>query len=304
MKTILLILACFVLSSLFDRLFAAELKEEPMIESIDILLKQAKPQIACADYAKLKASIAKDIAAYRTDRSFFEPKSNTGAKPSFIVFDKKSWTLSICDKGNVTSAVLDTKRLEDSHIDIDRAYLTDMNGDGKTEFLLGDLQCVEGPCLGDFYLLQLDGGSIRKINKIHTTLHHLKDVGKEKVFELKKVCFTHEFGVAFEWFSVGAFKGGKNLKAIPFADIKKKYPSLIGDYESEMKDQIKRAKEFPADKLNETYLKVSQLLLRAYKGEAAEKLQAEYSALIKPFEKTGGLPIYCDPKDLISTIAK
>jgi len=279
-------------------------KAEPNIEAVNVTLKSKKSNITCADYSKLKESIAKDLAAYRTDRSFFEPTQNDKKSPSFITFDKKTYILSVCDKGKITHVEFDGRRIEDSQINIEQAYLVDMNNDGKKEFLVGDLQCVEGPCLGSYYLYQVDGNKIKKTNIIHTTLHELKDVGKEKVLQLKKLCFTHDFGIAFEWFALGTFANKKKLTELPLEKIRQDYPSVLKDFEAEIKGQIERSKEFPSDKENDAYVKISNLLLRAYKGEPAKKLIAEYDSIAKPFVNTGGLPIYCEPKDLINAITK
>ena len=304
MQILLYALFLAVAASSSDALRANELKGEANIESVDVALKSAVSTITCADYSKLKASIAKDLAAYKTDRAFSEPATNDPKSPSFIIFDKKTWTISVCDKSKMVSAVLDSKRTEDSQIEIENSYLFDMNNDGKTEFVLGDLQCVEGPCIGNFYLFQIDGSQIRKLNVIHTTAHSLTEIRNEHVLELKKLCFTHEFGVAFEWFTVGTFTKDKKLTELPYGDIEKQYPALLKDFDTSVKGQFERAKDFPSDKKNEIYAGISRLLLRAYNGEPAKTLLTELDVLIKPSEKTGGLPIYCDPKALISMIAK
>jgi hypothetical protein len=298
------LLFLFALTFNCETLKASDLKEEANIESINLTLKHAQGTITCSDYKNLKQDIAKDIAAYKTGRSFGEPEKNDIKNPSFIIFDMKSWTISVCDKGKVVTATLDSKRTEESQIELGNPYLADMNNDGKTEFIIGDLQCVEGPCIGNYYLMQIDGSSIKKLNVIHTTFHSLKDTGKEKILELKKLCFTHEFGIGIEWFTVGTFEKNRILTELPYTEIKIKYPSLIKDFEASLKSQAENLKNFPTDKMNETYAAVSNLLLRAYNGEPAKKLHSELDALIKPFEKTGGLPIYCDPKALISMITK
>jgi hypothetical protein len=298
------LLFLFALTFSCENLKANDLKEEANIESVNTILKPARSTITCADYKNLKQDIAKDIAAYKTGRSFGEPEKNNIKDPSFVIFDMKSWTISVCDKGKVVTATLDSKRTEESHIELGNPYLIDMNRDGKTEFIIGDLQCVEGPCIGNYYLMQIDGTSIKKLNVIHTTFHSLKDSGNEKVLELKKLCFTHEFGIGFEWFTVGTFEKNGILTELPYTEIKTKYSGLIKDFEASLKSQADNLKNFPPDKMNETYAGISNLLLRAYKGESTKKLHSELDTLTKPFEKTGGLPIYCDPRALISVITK
>lgn len=298
------ILLSFAFVTSFDLLQAKELKAELYVESTNVTLNSTPSTIRCADYKKLRTSIEKDTAAYKTDRSFFEPEKNNGKSPTFIIFDKKSWTITVCYKGKVVSALYDGKRHEDSHIEIGKSYLVDMNNDDRIEFVLGDLQCVEGPCLGNFYLFQIDGARIRKINVIRTTLHDLKSTGKKNFLKLTKLCFTHEFGVAFEWFAVGSFAKNKTLIEHPFDDIRKQFPTLLVEYAAGIKGQEEGAKNFPSDKMNVAYTTISRLLLRAYKGEPAKILHAEYDALVKPYEKNGGLPIYCEPKTLISMITR
>jgi len=271
---------------------------EPKIFSVKQDLPTAKSPFKCVDYAKIKST----ATAAGDSMAFYEPENIDKKTPSFVVFDKKTWILSVCDKGQIVHGKIEHKDGEDFTVDVGNSILMDLNENGKTDLLVGFVQCAEGPCFGSFFLLEVDGGRLRKNWRIDTTVVDVISKSGQNFLKLTDQCFTHEFGSAVSWFSIAGFDKNGDLIQIPMKEIKKRFPDQVNEYIELAKQQDQNTTGLKNKNPARAYAEIFNLLARAYKGEGSKDLLPELTRISKPFSKSGGLPVHCDFKDVLKRL--
>jgi hypothetical protein len=250
------------------------------------------------DYPKIKstATTAGDSMA------FYEPEKFDKKKPSFVVFDKKTWTLSVCDKGQMVHGKIEHKDGEDFTVDVGNSILMDLNHNGKTDLLVGFVQCAEGPCLGNFFLLEVDDGHLRKKWRIDATTVDAISKAGQNFLKLNDICFTYDFGSAVSWFSIAGFDKNGDLLEISTKEIQSRFPDQVEEYIKLAEQQDVNTKGFKNNNPTRAYAEIFNLIARAYKGEGSKILMTDLTRISKPFAKSGGLPVHCDFKAVLERL--
>ncbi len=265
----------------------------PMINEESLLLESAQTGASCDKKNEFKEQSPKN-----DPREFWE--SSAAAGSDFIFFDRKNWALTICREGKIISAVFEGSKdmvevvfvsddfngnLTDEKKKATLPFFGDLNGDGKFEFVIFSGQCVEGPCMGENILYQIDGKRIRKLYSISNAemLTSFEEKGN-KGFGLEIFCFNFDFGVEYYYLGVAEFIN-KKLTLLPYRQIPKKYPETFRDFSSR----------------NPEPSSIQKLIFRAYKDEPIEQLTEIYDAILQTEPELPG--VHCNPLGIIETIA-
>jgi hypothetical protein len=264
------------------------------------ILTPIHAKIKCTDYKKIKKSV--EMQAEDMPFVFYEPKT-PGKTPSFVVFDRKTNVFSVCEEGRIIHGKFGQKVNSDDLVDISNATMKDLNNNGRTDLLVGHLQCAEGPCLGFWYLMEVGPNNLRSDWRISATSIDVISSKNQSFLKINDTCFTYEFGTAFDWFYIAEFKKNGQLSLINPGEIGQRFPNQVKDYTNEATLKALESKNEPGSSLNRAYAEISRLIGRAYEGDDSKKLLKELDIITKSFAKSGGLPIHCDIKSVIENLA-
>ena len=297
------LLVAWIIFTLGETGAALSGNEEPLAKRILLMSKTLAPgsgMITCSDYVKIKKSIKP--RSENPPFEFYEPEIQ-GKTPSFVVFEKKTGVLSVCDKGKMTHGKFDQKVDQDQVLDISNAVMKDLNNNGKTDLLVGHLNCVEGPCMGYWYLLEIEPNNLRSNWRIAATSVDVIPGKNRDFLKISDTCFTHEFGSAFSWFFVAEFDKGVHLSPINPKELKLQLPDHVKDYLTAANMEPLESTGDMNDKTIKAYSSISKLIARAYDGEDSKTLLRDFEKISKPFAKSGGLPVHCDIPSIIKNLS-
>lgn len=220
-------------------------------------------------------------------------------RSDFIYFDREKWAFLVCLDGKMITGALEKpqdKELEYTEVSVTEKYLKDvgekyrssvpyledLNGDGKIEFI-GQLgQCVEGPCMGDSYVFQIDGNRIRQLGSVDAwVVEPITEKGRHALM-VSKQCFNYDFGVAFTYFSIEEFTP-TGLRPVPYSQIRNAYPETLQANLANEKNPL------------------GKLVNDAYKGTDIGELEKAYSSLLEQNPEAANL--HCEPLNIIRMIA-
>jgi len=266
----------------------------PVIQWVNKDLASAKTKVTCADRSRLQSQCEK-----AHDCSVFW-QSGTDANASFISADAKTGIVSVCDKGTVVAAVIDSEFTNPDFTEIGvmsvndfdpsnkskqgKPFFHDWNNDGKTEFLAYTGQCAEGPCMGSHYLLQINGKKLRLLATIDAEIMDTVEENKLHGFAATQFCFDYDFGIKFSYFAILQWQDEK-LQMIPYPSIRKDYPSYL-------KSTFSNTQKPSA---------IEKLISDAYNGKKISDITKAYEKLIKG--KPDGLGVHCEPLEILKMIS-
>jgi hypothetical protein len=289
---------------------ASELREEipgpseqSPIKETNLVFATATSEMDCENVAAVSERFKEESSGFWKHES--EPNT-------FVAYDSKSRVLTVCAEGKkvaVTVPKLLGPALEDHEelVSVENAELRDRNANGKSEFILFYGQCVEGPCIGENHLLEIDGSSLRGIYEIRA--ERLQTVqnenSKRSAFVLTSYCFTWEFGIAFSTVDVAEFGADSKLKLLPRGEIIKSYPSAVDSlvYAS--------AADSEAGPVQLAYFKIQSLFEEAYRGASKQQLLSQYDETVNELPVREGmedpdlrLQVHCSPREMLEAMAK
>lgn len=250
----------------------------------------------------LEPADPQDCAALKEQRDQMRsPKqlAESADATAFVYFDIGTRILTFCSDGKATSAVL-PKQMGDLADDeemvrVSDSIIGDLNGDGKEDFTLFHGQCVEGPCIGYYYMYQVEDGRLRQIYQIQADGVDRIGLGTERVLLLTRNCYTYDFGIGLTYMAVAEFNPKGELNLIPMQDIRKRFPSALP--EPPAIADVKDPDPSPAE---QTIEDIQKLIDNAYHGAAADRTMEAYDELMK---STGdSLPLHCNPKKILEGI--
>jgi hypothetical protein len=216
--------------------------------------------------------------------------------------------LTVCRRGERAAGILE---VDENEKDIELVRLTeaqfgDMNGDGKDEFFVFQGQCAEGPCLGGYYLFQVDGAKIRRLYTIHAEVVKAIEEGGHKALRMEKHCFTYDFGAGPSYFSVAEFGKDGTLRTVPYRELRSKYPEATAEFKPTQEFDVDY--EIPAEQ--KAYLKIHDLIHDAYQGRSRAELLKAHDAVLSELLPADGetspasrLNLYCDTREILELIS-
>lgn len=230
-------------------------------------------------------------------------------RSDFIYFDREKWAFLICLNGKMIIGALEKpgdKELEYTEVSVTEKYLEDagensrssvpyledLNGDGKIEFI-GQLgQCVEGPCMGDSTVFQIDNGRIKPLGTVDAwVVEPIKEKGRHALL-VSKQCFNYDFGPAFTYFSLEEFTPG-GLRTVPYNQIRNRYPETL---QENLPDPEKLKASLDGDKMP-----LVKLVNDAYRGIDIHEIEKAYSTLLE--QNSAIANVHCEPLEVIRMIA-
>ena len=235
------------------------------------------------------------------------------SQPStFIVYESKSRVLTVCAQGKKVAASIPKLLglgLEDHEelVSVEDADLQDRDANGKVDFILFYGQCVEGPCIGENHLIEVDGSSLRGIYEIRAQRLQTVRSGSpgRSAFVLKNYCFTWEFGVAFATADVAEFGANSKLKLLPRDQITKNYPSAVDSLINSTPP------DGEAGPVQLAYFEIQNLFVEAYRGGSKQQLLSQYDEIVNKLPTGEGLEdpdlrlqVHCSPREMLEMTAK
>lgn len=273
--------------------------EEPaFFKKAPEILERVKGIFDCSSLHKIKASLGENDQ----ERLWQSKNGNDG---SFIYFDKKNRTFTVCDQGKSVAAKF--PRVGDLSDDVEmvnvsEAHFGDINGDGKKEFIVFDGQCVEGPCLGDYYMYRLDGDRIKKLYTLHADSLDFIDDNHHQALAMERTCFAYDFGIGFSYLAVAEFDKNGELMMVPFQEIRLRYPKVVSKFERDFMPE-----ETDGEKV---FGRLQNLIFDAYKGKSEKDLLASYNEILNSRPKADNeqkledrVPLHCSPWKIIQKIS-
>lgn len=187
---------------------------------------------------------------------------------------------------------------EDELVSVATPNLSDFNGDGKLEFIIFNGHCVEGPCMGNHYLIQVDHGHLIILYSL--TADSLWVEGHETLPTIVAIqsCFTFDFGIAFQ--SVYGFElKSQQLQQISPNQLLKKIPEVI-------KSKLRTEPQEKNTPNQQAYENIQKIILSIYDGDTKEKMLSSLQLLLSqlPTDVNGEkrLPVHCDPVEFASSL--
>ncbi|MGE0632523.1 MAG: hypothetical protein AB7O96_08955, partial [Pseudobdellovibrionaceae bacterium] len=265
------------------------------IQVLSQTLKLIPSKVDCAKGAEIKKNLGES-----TD-TFWEEAEN------FIFYDPNDRALTVCLNGQAISGEFPKFQegvgSEEEMVRVTEASLRDMNGDGKLEFIVYNGQCVEGPCLGSHYILQIEGKEIKIAFALHAESLKLVEGSdpQQQVFLMEKYCYTFDFGFAYSTIAMAKFHPDGSLKPFSSHEVASTYPQLI--------DGLKHPALADESEREKAYHEIQNLIIAAYKGTSKGEILESYDAILKalPSEENESGPdqrlhVHCETREILESI--
>jgi hypothetical protein len=265
---------------------------QPVFRKDPKVLVPVVAKIDCSQVASIKKNLGDD-----SDRKFLGSKQNG----TFVVWNSTTRTVDGCDQGKAFSVKFDLPASEGEEIHFEGDSLRDITGSGKLEFVLFNGQCVEGPCLGDRHLYQLEMGKVRKLFVLNGDLIEVLTGDTHPAIKVEKLCFTYEFGIAFSTFDIIEFATPNEPILVPGSEVHKRYPKVLEAYSAHLKP-LTAAEKKEMSSVEQNYREIEKIVARAYDGASLSSLEKEYKSL-KWEGEDHSPPVHCDPWALIMSVA-
>lgn len=164
----------------------------------------------------------------------------------------------------------------------------------QTSFLVFAGQCAEGPCMGDWHLMSVDGARLRHRARFEVDSVSSFEEGGRRALALERICYDHGFGPAFSVLGVVELHPDGDIETVPFQKIRERFPQALKRYQDRLRS--------PDPAASAELRQVRELLATAYEGAPAGELIEGYRNAVRTLEGQG-LPVHCGPAVILEWIA-
>jgi hypothetical protein len=281
----------------------------PLFEVHVADLPTAGSKFTCARAAELKERAGTTLAGATSSEAgtvglFWESESTPN---QFLYYETGTRLLMVCDGHSAASTTLKDNGLgpRDEIVKIDQPNFGDWAHDGKFEFLIFRGQCDEGPCVGFFYLMQIDGSKLVELadinaSAIETVQMSVGGVARTSL-QIHSTCYGVNFDPVFEYVALVDFGGANVLSLVPPQQIRVRSPELI--------QQMSDSSDLDSDGSGSqpALAKLQPLIFQSYQSRPLADLKRQYDAILAgiPNLRAGDPPpLRCDPVAILTMISE